>query len=137
MSEFDSENDDLKERVKKLEGLQRNTRVAIIILVGYSIYDVISKDSGSEIIYAHKVKAKEFELVDGIGTVFSSWKLLDKENRIPGMVMENSSGKKLRLTPDDISLLEGRTNPSVRVTLSDDGLELNAPQSHDTEADQQ
>ena len=137
MSEFDSENDDLKERVKKLESLQRNTRVAIIILVGYSIYDVISKDSGSEIIYAHKVKAKEFELVDGIGTVFSSWKLLDKENRIPGMVMENSSGKKLRLTPDDISLLEGRTNPSVRVTLSEDGLELNAPQSHDTEANQQ
>ena len=137
MSEFDTENNDLKERVKKLESLQRNTRVAIIILVGYSIYDVISKDSGSEIIYAHKVKAKEFELVDGIGTVFSSWKLLDKENRIPGMVMENSSGKKLRLTPDDISLLEGRTNPSVRVTLSDDGLELNAPQSHDTEANQQ
>ena len=114
----------LEDRVKKLETLQRNTRIAIIILVGYSIYDVISKDSGSEIVYAHKVKAKEFELVDGIGTIFSSWKTIDEENRVPGLVIENAAGDKIRITADQISLLEGRTNPSARLIIDSDGVQL-------------
>ena len=137
MSEFEAENNNIEERLKKLETLQRNTRIAIIILVGYSIYDVISKDSGSEIVYAHKVKAKEFELVDGIGTVFSSWKLLDKENRIPGIVIEDSAGRKIRLTPNNIGLLEGRTNPSPRLIIDDDGLQLYEQDSLDVEPEQQ
>ena len=120
----DTNSSSLEDRVKKLENLQRNARIAIIILVGYSIYDVISKDSGSEIMYAHKVKAKEFELVDGIGTVFSSWKVLDKENRVPGLVIENAAGKKLHLTAEQISLLEGRINPNTRLTLDSEGLQL-------------
>lgn len=120
----DTNSSGLEDRVKKLETLQRNTRIAIIILVGYSIYDVISKDSGSEIVYAHKVKAKEFELVDGIGTVFSSWKVLDKENRVPGLVIENAAGNKLHLTAEQISLLEGRINSSARLTLDREGLQL-------------
>ena len=124
MSESNTDSTELKEKVKKLETLQRNTRIAIIILVGYSIYDVISKDSGSEIVYAHKVKAKEFEIVDGIGTVFGSWKLLDQENRVPGLVIENSAGKQIRVTADEISLREGRTNPVVRALLNEDGLHL-------------
>ena len=69
----------LEERVKTLERLHRNARIAIIILVGYFIYDVISRDSGSDIIYAYKIKAKQFELVDGVGTIFASWKVLDEE----------------------------------------------------------
>ena len=120
----DTNSSSLDDRVKKLETLQRNTRIAIIILVGYSIYDVISKDSGSEILYAHKVKAKEFELVDGIGTVFSTWKILDKEKRVPGLVIENAAGKKLHLTAENISLLEGRINPNTRLTLDSEGLQL-------------
>ena len=124
MSESDSNSVELKEKVKKLETLQRNTRIAIIILVGYSIYDVISKDSGSEIVYAHKIKAKEFELVDGIGTVFGTWKVLGQENRVPGLVIENSAGKQIRVTADGISLREGRTNPVIRAVLNEDGLQL-------------
>ncbi len=126
MAENDSS--DLTERIKKLETLQRNTRIAIIILVGYSIYDVISKDSGSEIIYAHKIKAKEFELVDGVGTIYSSWKVLDQDNRIAGLVIENPKGQQIRMTADKINFLQGRTNPVVNLTLDDQGVQYGPKQ---------
>ncbi len=113
-----------EERLKTLERIQRNTRIAIVILVGYSIYDVISKDSGSDIVYAHKVKAKEFALVSGTGTVFGSWKLLDKDNRVAGLVIENADGKQIRVTANNISFLKGRTDPSTSLVLDDDGLHL-------------
>ena len=131
MAENDSS--DLTERIKKLETLQRNVRIAIVILVGYSIYDVISKDSGSEIIYAHKIKAKEFELVDGTGTIFSSWKVLDEDNRIAGLVIENPKGQQIRMTADKIDLLQGRTNSVVRLTLNDQGVQYGATQEQQSD----
>ena len=129
----DTNTGELLERIKKLETLQRNARIAIIILVGYSIYDVISKDSGSEIIYAHKVKAKEFELVDGIGTIFSSWKLLDVENRVAGLVIENPEGKQVRVTADQLKFLAGRPDPVIQLTLDEQG--LHQPEFSEFDAD--
>ena len=129
----DTNTGELLERIKKLETLQRNARIAIIILVGYSIYDVISKDSGSEIIYAHKVKAKEFELVDGIGTIFSSWKLLDVENRVAGLVIENPEGKQVRVTADQLKFLAGRPDPVIQLTLDEQG--LHQPEFSEYDAD--
>lgn len=114
----------VEERVKSLELLQRNARIAIIILVGYSIYDVISIDSGSEIVFAHKVKAREFELIDGQGQVFGSWKVLDAEKRAAGLVIESTSGNRIRVTADKIKLTEGRINPSPRMVLDNDGVHL-------------
>lgn len=129
----DNNTGELLEKIKKLETLQRNARIAIIILVGYSIYDVISKDSGSEIIYAHKVKAKEFELVDGIGTIFGSWKLLDVENRVAGLVIENSEGKQVRVTADQLKFLAGRPDPVLQLTLDEQG--LHQPEFSEYDAD--
>jgi len=113
----------LEERVKTLERLHRNARIAIIILVGYFIYDVISRDSGSDIIYAYKIKAKQFELVDGVGTIFASWKVLDEENSEAAIVLENAEGQKLRLTASEISLLSGGSNPSPDVVIGRQGLD--------------
>jgi hypothetical protein len=113
----------LEERVKTLERLHRNARIAIIILVGYFIYDVISRDSGSDIIYAYKIKAKQFELVDGVGTIFASWKVLDEENSEAAIVLENGEGQKLRLTASEISLLSGGSNPSPDVVIGRQGLD--------------
>ena len=113
----------LEERVKTLERLHRNARIAIIILVGYFIYDVISRDSGSDIIYAYKIKAKQFELVDGVGTIFASWKVLDEENSEAAIVLENAEGQKLRLTASEISLLSGGSNPSPDVVIDRQGLD--------------
>lgn len=129
-----SDNNELVERIKKLETLQRNTRIAIIILVGYSIYDVISKDSGSEIIYAHKIKAKEFELVDGIGTIFGSWKLLDSESRVAGLVIENSEGKRIRMTADQLAFLQGRPDPVAQLTLDEQGIQRHFVSDADAES---
>ena len=113
-----------EERIKSLEILQRNTRIAIIILVGYSIYDVISVDSGSDIIFAHKVKAREFELIDGQGTIYGSWKVRDQEKRTAGLVMQSASGNQLYMNGEQISLMQGRVNPSPRLVLNEQGIEL-------------
>lgn len=114
----------LEERIKALELLQRNTRIAIIILVGYSIYDVVSMDSGSDIIFAHKVKAREFELIDGQGTVFGNWRVFGKENIEAGLMMENGTGQQVRMTAEGISLTEGRVNPSLRAQFDEEGVHL-------------
>ena len=114
----------LEERIRSLELLQRNARIAIIILVGYSIYDVISMDSGSDIIFAHKVKAREFQLIDGQGTVFGNWKVFNKENLEAGIVMQNGTGQQVRMTAEGISLTEGRVNPSLRAEFDEDGIHL-------------
>ncbi len=124
MSENLQQDKSLEQRIKSLENLQRNTRIAIIILVGYSIYDVISIDSGSEIIYAHKVKAREFELIDGQGAIYGSWKVTDAEKRTAGLVIENASGNRITMTADEVKLTSDRINPSPRMILNDKGVRL-------------
>ena len=124
MSENTKQDKSLEERMKSIETLQRNTRIAIIILVGYSIYDVISVDSGSEIVYAHKVKAREFELIDGQGSVYGSWQVTDAEKRTAGLVMENVSGNRITMTADEVKLTSDRINPAPRMILNDKGVRL-------------
>ncbi len=124
MSDNNPPEKSLEDRIKSLETLQRNTRIAIIILVGYSIYDVISVDSGSEIIFAHKVKAREFELIDGQGTVYGNWEVIDEEKKTAGLVMENTGGKRLTLTADEIKLTRDRVNPELEMILDGQGIRL-------------
>jgi hypothetical protein len=114
----------IEDRVKTLETLQRNARIAIIILVGYSIYDVISRDSGSDIIFAHKVKATQFDLVDGQSQVYASWKVLNDDTNEAGMVIENASGQQVKIMADSVTLSEGGVNPYMRARLDEDGLQL-------------
>ena len=113
-----------EDRVKTLETLQRNARIAIIILVGYSIYDVISRDSGSDIIFSHKVKATQFDLVDGQSQVYASWKVLNDDTNEAGMVIENASGQQVKIMADSVTLSEGGVNPHMRARLDKDGLQL-------------
>ncbi len=122
MSENDNNVKSLQERIKSLEVLQRNTRIAIIILVGYSIYDVISADSGSDIIFAHKVKAREFELIDGQGEIYGSWKVRDGESRTAGLVIGDAAGKRMTMTADEIRLTTGRVNPAPQMLLDAGGV---------------
>ena len=114
----------IEDRVKILETLHRNTRIAIIILVGYSVYDVISRDTGSDIIFAYKVKATQFDLVDGQSTVYGSWKVLDEETKETGIVIENALGQQVKVMADSVTLSEGGVNPHVRAKLDQEGLHL-------------
>ena len=124
MSEDKQGSKTIEERMKSLETLQRNTRIAIIILVGYSIYDVISVDSGSEIIFSHKVKAREFELIDGQGVIYGSLKVLDEEKRTAGLVIEGTSGNQMTVTADSVKLSSGRVNSTPIMTLDEKGVTL-------------
>ena len=124
MSENERLDKTLEERMKSIETLQRNTRIAIIILVGYSIYDVISLDSGSDIVFAHKVKAREFELIDGQGAIYGSWRVTDAEKRTAGLVMESASGDRMTMTADEMKLTSDRINPAPRMILNDKGVKL-------------
>ena len=124
MSDNEKNTKTLEERIKSLETLQRNTRIAIIILVGYSIYDVISVDTGSEIIFSHKVKAREFELIDGQGAIYGSWKVLDSERRTAGLVIESAAGNQMTMTSDAVKLTTGRVNPAPTMVLDNKGVTL-------------
>lgn len=124
MSENAKQEKTLEQRIKSLETLQRNTRIAIIILVGYSIYDVISVDSGSEIVFAHKVKAREFELIDGQGAIYGSWKVMDAEKSAAGLVIESTNGNRMTMTANEMKLTSDRVNPSPRMVLDDKGVQL-------------
>ena len=124
MSEGQQGGKTLEQRIKSLETLQRNTRIAIIILVGYSIYDVISVDSGSEIVFSHKVKAREFELIDGQGVIYGSLKVLDEEKRTAGLVIEGTSGNQMTVTADSVKLSSGRVNSTPIMTLDEKGVTL-------------
>ena len=124
MSEDEKGGKTLEERIKSLEILQRNTRIAIIILVGYSIYDVISIDSGSDIIFAHKVKARQFELIDGQGTVYGDWKVQDSEKTTAGLVMQNLAGNQMTITAEELKLTSGRVNPAAKMILDEKGVAL-------------
>ncbi len=124
MSENERLDKSLEERMKSIETLQRNTRIAIIILVGYSIYDVISMDSGSDIVFAHKVKAREFELIDGQGAIYGSWRVTDAEKRTAGLVMGSANGDRMTMTADELRLTSDRINPAPRMILNDKGVKL-------------
>ncbi len=124
MSENAKQEKTLEQRIKSLETLQRNTRIAIIILVGYSIYDVISVDSGSEIVFAHKVKAREFELIDGQGAIYGSWKVMNAEKSAAGLVIESTNGNRMTMTANEMKLTSDRVNPSPRMVLDDKGVQL-------------
>ena len=52
----------LEERVKKLERIMFTVRIAIIVLIGFMMYDALSPDTGSDIIYADKISQVELQV---------------------------------------------------------------------------
>ncbi|MDW3096382.1 MAG: hypothetical protein R8G33_11965 [Gammaproteobacteria bacterium] len=122
MSENAKQGKTLEERIKSLETLQRNTRIAIIILVGYSIYDVISVDSGEDIVFARKVKALEFQLIDGQGGEYGSWKVPEKS--AAALVIQSTNGNRMTMTANEMKFTSDRINPYPRMTLDDRGIRI-------------
>lgn len=101
----------LEERIKKLERVVFTMRVAIIIFVGFLLYDVISQDTGSDIIFADKVRAREFILVGPPGdTPVGYWDYKDTN----GFKMYAKDGNHIMLTPDAVTFYEDRLNPVVK-----------------------
>ncbi len=101
---------DLEVRVKNLERTVKIMRVAIIIFVGFLLYDVISKDSGSSIIFADKIKSREFVLLGPGDEPIGHWDFKDTN----GLKMYSKNGDHVVLTSDAVTFYEDRLNPVVK-----------------------
>ena len=101
---------DLEERVRSLERVVKIMRIAIIIFVGFLLYDVISKDSGSSIIFADKIKSREFVLLGPGDEPIGHWDFKDTN----GLKMYAKDGSHIVVTTDAVTFYEDRLNPVVK-----------------------
>lgn len=104
---------DLEERVRNLERIVKTMRIAIIVFVGFLLYDVISKDSGSSIIFADKIKSREFMLIGPGDQPVGHWDYKDTD----GLKMYSKNGDHVVLTPDAVTFYRDRLNPVVKSKL--------------------
>ncbi len=103
----------LEDRVKNLERIVNTMRIAIIVFVGFILYDVISKDSGSSIIFADKIKSREFVLLGPGDQPVGFWDYKDTN----GLKMYSKKGDHIVLTSDAVTFYEDRLNPVVKSRL--------------------
>ena len=101
---------DLEERVRNLERTVKTMRVAIIIFVGFLLYDVISQDTGSDYIFADKVRSREFILMGPGDQPVGHWDYRDTN----GLKMYSEKGDHIVLTPDAVTFYQDRLNPVVK-----------------------
>ena len=102
----------LEMRVQKLEKIVFTMRLAIIIFIGFMIYDIISKDTGSDYVFAQKIKAREFVLLDSSDAPVGFWDYKDTN----GFKMYDKTGNHITLTPDAVTFYKDRLNPVVKST---------------------
>lgn len=100
----------LEERVQNLERTVKIMRIAIIIFVGFLLYDVISQDSGSDIVFADKVRSREFVLLGHGDSQVGHWDYRDTH----GLKMYAKDGSHVVLTPEAVTFYEDRLNPVVK-----------------------
>lgn len=107
MSEIDTT---LEERIKKLERIMFTVRIAIIVLIGFMMYDALSPDTGSDIIYADKIKSREYVLLGPGNTPVGHWDFKDTE----GFKFYSKEGNHVLLTPDAITFYKDKLNPEIK-----------------------
>ena len=107
MSEHDMGSE---ERVKKLEKIMLTVRIAIIVLVGFMMYDALSPETGSDIIFADKIKARKFELLGAGNTPVGYWDTKDTN----GIKLYTKQGDHVVLTPEALIFYKDKLNPEVK-----------------------
>ncbi len=107
MSEFEST---LEERVKKLERIMFTVRIAIIVLIGFMMYDALSPDTGSDIIYADKIKSREYVLLGPGSAPVGHWDYKDTK----GFKLYSKEGDHVVLTPEAITFYKDKLNPEIK-----------------------
>ena len=100
----------LDERVRKLERIMFTVRVAIIVIVGFMMYDALSPDTGSDIIFADKIKSRAFVLLGSGDQPVGYWD--DKNTN--GFMMYSKQGNHVLLKPESLTFYEDKLNPSVK-----------------------
>ena len=85
-------------------------RIAIVVLVGFMIYDSLSQDTGSDIIFADKVKARKFVLRGSGGEPIGYWDAKDTK----GIKMYSEQGDHVVVSPESIIFYQDKLNPEVK-----------------------
>lgn len=107
MSELDAS---LHERVQKLERIMFTMRIAIVVVVGFMMYDALAPDTGSDIIFADKIKARKFVLLGPGDEAIGYWDYKDTK----GIKMYSKQGDHVIVSPDSITFYQDKLNPEVK-----------------------
>lgn len=107
MTELDAS---LHERVQKLERIMFTMRIAIVVLVGFMIYDSLSQETGSDIIFADKVKARKYVLLGPGDEAIGYWDAKDTK----GIKMYSKQGDHVFISPESITFYQDKLNPELK-----------------------
>ena len=100
----------LEERVKKLEQIMFTVRIAIVVLVGFMMYDALAPDTGSDIIFADKIKSRQFVLLGSGDKAVGYWDVKDTQ----GLKMYSKQGNHVLLAPETLTFYQDKLNPVVK-----------------------
>lgn len=107
MTELDAS---LHQRVQKLERIMFTMRIAIVIVVGFMMYEALSQETGADIIFADKVKARKFVLLGSGDEPIGYWDGKDTN----GIKMYSKKGDHVVVSPDSITFYQDKLNPEVK-----------------------
>jgi len=100
----------LEERIVKLERIMFTMRIAIVVLVGFMMYDVLAPETGSDIIFADKIKSRQFVLLGPGDEAIGYWDYQDTK----GLKMYSKAGNHVIVSPDAVSFYQDKLNPELK-----------------------
>lgn len=100
----------LQERVQKLERIMFMMRVAIVVLVGFMMYDALAPDTGSDIIFADKIKSRQFVLLGPGDKAIGYWDYKDTK----GLKLYSKEGSHVVISSESLTFYEDKLNPQVK-----------------------
>jgi hypothetical protein len=100
----------LEERVKKLERILFTVRIAIVVLIGFMMYDALAPDTGSDVIFADKIKSREFVLLGPGDQPIGYWDYQDTN----GLKLYSKEGEHVVISPNAVTFYKDKLNPVVK-----------------------
>jgi len=100
----------LEERIVKLERIMFTMRIAIVVLVGFMMYDVLAPETGSDIIFADKIKSRQFVLLGPGDEAIGYWDYQDTK----GLKLYSKEGNHVIVSPDAVSFYQDKLNPELK-----------------------
>ncbi|MGH1538761.1 MAG: hypothetical protein ACRBDX_12075 [Gammaproteobacteria bacterium] len=100
----------LDQRVVKLERIMFTMRIAVVVLVGFMIYDSLAPETGSDIVFANKIKARQFVLLGPGDEPIGYWDYKDTK----GLKLYSKEGSHIIVSPDAVTFYEDKLNPQVK-----------------------
>jgi hypothetical protein len=100
----------LEERIVKLERIMFTMRIAIVVLVGFMMYDALSPETGSDIIFADKIKSRQFVLLGPNDEPIGYWDYKDTK----GLKLYSKQGDHVLVSPEALTFFQDKLNPEVK-----------------------